>query len=134
VEKSQKGHANVASPCRLLDSYRKRNPAPLTRQTGINQPAFAISNVSQPNQESPPSSLKEENSIKWTHIYKGRLSHKWQQFATAHVRSKRLDLRAQEWSPKFVTAMWDHSLRIWQFRNYSFNSDTKAQFKLYKLE
>jgi hypothetical protein len=54
--------------------------------------------------------FKEQTSIKWTNIYKGCLSHKWQQFATAHVRSKRLDLRAQEWAPKFVTLMWDHSL------------------------
>jgi hypothetical protein len=34
--------------------------------------------------------FKEQNSIKWTNIYKGGLSHKWQQFATTHVRSKRL--------------------------------------------
>jgi hypothetical protein len=39
--------------------------------------------------------FKEQNSIKWTNIYKGRLSHKRQQFATTHVRSKRLDLQAQ---------------------------------------
>jgi hypothetical protein len=36
--------------------------------------------------------LKERKSIKWMDIYKGHLSHKWQQFATADVRSKRLDL------------------------------------------
>jgi hypothetical protein len=78
--------------------------------------------------------FKEQNSIKWTNIYKGRLSHKWQQFATAHVHSKRLDLRAQEWGPKFVTAMWGNSLRIWKFRNDAFHADTNAQVKCYKLE
>jgi hypothetical protein len=31
--------------------------------------------------------LKEQNSIKWMNIYKGLLSHKWQQYATAHARS-----------------------------------------------
>jgi hypothetical protein len=56
----QKGHTNVVSPCRLLDSNIKRNPAPLTRHTGINQPAFTIPNFSQPNQESPPSSLQRK--------------------------------------------------------------------------
>jgi hypothetical protein len=132
--KSQKGHANVASPCRLMDSNRKRNPAHLTRHTGINLPDFTIPNFSKPNQESPPRSLQRTNSIKWTNIYKVRLSHNWHQFATAHVRSKRLDLRAQEWGPKFVTAMWDHSLRIWQFRNDAFHADTNAQVKRYKLE
>jgi hypothetical protein len=67
-------------------------------------------------------------------VYKGRLSHKWQKFATAHVRSKRLDLQAQEWGHKFVTAMWDHSLRIWQFPNDAFHTDANAQVKHYKLE
>jgi hypothetical protein len=78
--------------------------------------------------------FKEQHSIKWTNIYKGRLSHKWQKFATAHVHSKRLDLRSQEWGPKFFTAMWYHSLRIWQFRNDAFHADTNTQVKSYKLE
>jgi hypothetical protein len=32
--------------------------------------------------------FQEQNSIKWTSLLKGRMSHRWQQFATAHVRSK----------------------------------------------
>jgi hypothetical protein len=47
---------------------------------------------------------------------------------------ERLDLRAQEWSPKFVTAMWDYSLRIWQVSNDAFHADTNEQVKCYKLE
>jgi hypothetical protein len=78
--------------------------------------------------------FKEQNSIKWTNIYKGRVSYKWQKFSTAHVCLKGLNLRAQEWGPKFATAMWDHSLRIWQFHNDAFHSDTHAQIKHYKLE
>jgi hypothetical protein len=58
VTESQKGHANMASPCRLLDSNIKRNPTPLTRHTRINQPAFTLTNSSQPNQETPPISLQ----------------------------------------------------------------------------
>jgi hypothetical protein len=30
-------------------------------------------------------SFQEQNSIKWTNLLKGRMSHRWQQFATAHV-------------------------------------------------
>jgi hypothetical protein len=40
--------------------------------------------------------FQEKNSIKWTNLLKGRMSHKWQQFATADIRSKKLDLCAQE--------------------------------------
>jgi hypothetical protein len=67
--------------------------------------------------------FKEQNSIKWMNIYKGRLSHEWQKFTTANVCSKWLDLRAQEWGPKFVTAMWDHSLQIWQCSNDAFHAE-----------
>jgi hypothetical protein len=47
---------------------------------------------------------------------------------------KKLDLRAQEWGPKFITALWDHSLRIWHFRNDAFHGDTNTHVKRYKLE
>jgi hypothetical protein len=47
---------------------------------------------------------------------------------------KKLDLRAQEWGPKFITALWDHSLRIWQFCNDAFHGDANTQVKRYKLE
>jgi hypothetical protein len=78
--------------------------------------------------------FKEQNSIKWMNLLKGRMSHKWQKFSTVHVRSKRLDLQAQEWGPKFVTVMWDHSLRIWQFHNDAFHADIDPKVKCYKLE
>jgi hypothetical protein len=78
--------------------------------------------------------FQEQNSIKWTNLLKGCMSHRWQQFANAHVRSKKFDLRAQEWGPKFITALWEHSLRIWQFRNDAFHGDANAQVKRYKLE
>jgi hypothetical protein len=78
--------------------------------------------------------FQEQNSIKWMNLLKGRMSHKWQQFATARVRSKKPDLRAQEWGPKFITELWDHSLRIWYFRNDAFHVDANTQVKRYKLE
>jgi hypothetical protein len=62
------------------------------------------------------------------------MSHRWQQFATAHVPSKKLGLRAQEWGPKFITALWDHSLRIWHLRNDAFHGDANTQVKRYKLK
>ena len=104
------------------DTQESTSP-PLPFQTSVN-----------PIRNHLRAAFKEQSTIKWTNIYKGRLSHKWQQFATAHVRSKRLNLRAQEWGPKFVTALWDHSLPIWQFRNDAFHADTNAQVKRYKLE
>jgi hypothetical protein len=34
------------------------------------------------------SAFQEQKSIKWTNLLKGHMSHRWQQFATAHVQSK----------------------------------------------
>jgi hypothetical protein len=62
------------------------------------------------------------------------MSHRWQQFSTSHVRSKKLDLRAQAWGPKFITALWEHSLQIWHFCNDAFHGDANTQVKRYKLE
>jgi hypothetical protein len=78
--------------------------------------------------------FQEQNSIKWTNLLKGRMSHSWQQFATAHIRSKKLDLQAQKWGPKFITALREHSLPIWNFRNDAFHGDANTQVKRYKLE
>jgi hypothetical protein len=78
--------------------------------------------------------FKEQNSIKLMNLLKGRMSHRWQQFATAHVRSKKLDLRAQEWGPKLITALGDQSLRICHFRNDTFHGYANTQVKRYKLE
>jgi hypothetical protein len=75
--------------------------------------------------------LKEQNSIKWTNLLKRRLAHNGQQFATAHVRSKKLSLRAQEWGPEFTTEMWDHSFRIWKFLNDAFHGDKNTPVKHY---
>jgi hypothetical protein len=36
--------------------------------------------------------------------------------------------------PKFATAMWDNSLRIWQFRNAAFHGGANTLVKRYKLE
>jgi hypothetical protein len=57
-------------------------------------PPLPLQNSVNPIRNHLRAAFKEQNSIKWTNIYKGRLPHKWQQFATTHVRSKRLDLRA----------------------------------------
>jgi hypothetical protein len=49
-------------------------------------------------------------------------------------RKKKIDLRAQEWGPNFITALWEHSLRIWHFSNDAFHGDANTQVKRYKLE
>jgi hypothetical protein len=107
----------------LTTDLKESTSPPLPFQISVN-----------PSKNHLRAAFQEKNSINWTNLLKGRMSHRWQQFTTAHVRSKKLDLRAQEWGPKLITSLWDHSLRIWQFRNDAFHGDANTQVKRYKLE
>jgi hypothetical protein len=124
----------VASSCRLLDSNIKKNPTPLTRHTRINHPAFTLPNFSQPNQETPRSSLERTTLNQVKKHLQGPSVTQVAAFCRRACPLERLDLRSQEWGPKFVTVMWEHSLWIWQFRNDAFLADTNSQVKNYKLE
>jgi hypothetical protein len=68
----------------LHTDLKESTSPPLTFQISVN-----------PIRNHLRAAFQEQNSIKWTNLLKGRMSHRWQQFATAHVRSKKLDLRAQ---------------------------------------
>jgi hypothetical protein len=107
----------------LPTDLKESTSPPLTFKISVN-----------PSRNHLRAAFQEQNSIKWTNHLKGRMSHRWQQFTTAHVWSKKLDLKAQEWDPKFITALWEHSLRIWHLRNDAFHGDANAQVKRYKLE
>jgi hypothetical protein len=107
----------------LTTDLKESTSPPLPFQISVN-----------PSRNHLRAAFQEQKSIKWTNFLEGRMSNRWQQFFTAHVRSKKLDLRAQEWGPKFITALWDHSLRIWQFRNDAFHGDASTQVKRYRLE
>jgi hypothetical protein len=92
VVKSQKGHANVASTSDFWKAIEKRIQHLSQDTQEPPSPPLPLQIAVDPIRNHLRAAIKEQNSINWTNIYKGRLSHKWQQFATAHVRSKRLDL------------------------------------------
>jgi hypothetical protein len=52
----------------------------------------------------------------------------------SHLKTKNSRLKADEWAAKFVTAMWEQTLWIWQCKNDAFRADNEAQTKRYKLE
>jgi hypothetical protein len=59
----------------LSRDIKESTSPPLTFQISVN-----------PIRNHLQAAFEEQNSIKWTNLLKGRLSHKWQQFATVHVR------------------------------------------------
>jgi hypothetical protein len=53
------------------------------------------------------------------------------------MTAKGIKLKIQEWAPKLINEMWDHTTRLWHYRNDAVHSrDTKqvAQFKIEELE
>jgi hypothetical protein len=77
---------------------------------------------------------KQQSKIGWINVLKEHLSTQWQDYVTAHLKVTKLHLKADEWTTKFVAALWEHTLRIWQYRNDAFHADNEVQTKRYTLE
>jgi hypothetical protein len=77
---------------------------------------------------------KQQSKIGWINLLKGRLSVRWKEYVTAHLKATKSHLKADEWATQFVAALWEHTLRIWQYRNDAFHADNKVWTKLYKIE
>jgi hypothetical protein len=69
----------------------------------------------------------------WENLIKGRLGGEWIEYVKRHIHIKNIKLKASDWAPKMIQALWYHMLRLWQYRNDALNeNDTKkvAQFKV----
>jgi hypothetical protein len=78
--------------------------------------------------------FKEQSALKWDNNLKSLVTLKWQSYVTAHIRAKHLEVNASEWSSKFVLALWNNLLRLWQFRNDIFHADNNTKIKQCKME
>jgi hypothetical protein len=53
------------------------------------------------------------------------------------MNAQRIKLKMQEWAPKLINVLWDHTAHLWHYFNDAVHSiDTKqvAQFKIDALE
>jgi hypothetical protein len=53
------------------------------------------------------------------------------------MNAKGIKLKMQEWAPKFINALWEHTTRLWHCRNdvvQSRDTNKVAQFKIDALE
>jgi hypothetical protein len=62
---------------------RLQHPTQDTRSS--TSPPLPFQTTSNPIRKHFHTAFQEQHPIKWTSIYKGHLSHKWQQFSTVHV-------------------------------------------------
>jgi hypothetical protein len=85
----------------------------------------------------PRQAFREQDEIGWSGMFKGRIETQWKVYTAQHLNAKGIKLKMQEWVPKLINTMWDHTTRPWHCRNDTVHSrETKqvAQFKIDALE
>jgi hypothetical protein len=70
-------------------------------------------------------------------MYKGIIAIQWKVYVAQHMNAKGIKLKMQEWAPKLINALWDHTTRLWNCLNdavHSRDTNQVAQFKIDALE
>jgi hypothetical protein len=81
--------------------------------------------------------FREQDRIGWSSLFKGRVATQWKVYTEQHLKAKGIKLKMQEWAPKLINTMWDHTTRLWRYRNdvlHIRDSKQVAQFKINALE
>jgi hypothetical protein len=81
--------------------------------------------------------FREQDRIIWDNLLKGRLGRQWIQYVKQHIQINNIKLKAIEWAPKMIQALWDHILRLWQYQNdalHENNTKKVAQFKVEAMD
>jgi hypothetical protein len=48
------------------------------------------------------------------------------EYVKQHIQNENIKLKASDWAPKMIQALWDHMLRLWKYRNNALHeNDTK---------
>jgi hypothetical protein len=56
--------------------------------------------------------FREQDRIGWDNLIKGRMGKKWIEYVKQHIQNKNIKLKASDWAPKMIQALWDHMLRL----------------------
>jgi hypothetical protein len=54
---------------------------------------------------------------------KGRIAQEWVQFMETHYVNQGYKLKARDWAPTFIGALWEHTQRVWKFRNSIYHAN-----------
>jgi hypothetical protein len=81
--------------------------------------------------------FREQDEIGWSEIFKRRIATQWEVYTAQHLAEKGITLKMQELASTLINAMWDHTTRLWHYRNdavHSRGSKHADQFKIDALE
>jgi hypothetical protein len=70
------------------------------------------------------SSYHAQSKIVWENLVKGSIAQEWIQFMETHYENRGYKkIKARDWAPKFIGALWEHTQRVWTFRNSIYHAD-----------
>jgi hypothetical protein len=56
------------------------------------------------------------------------------EYVEIHIEHENIKLQAKEWAPKMILTLWDHMLRLWQYRNNALHEDDSTRVAQFKVE
>jgi hypothetical protein len=65
---------------------------------------------------------------------KGRTSEEWIQFIETHDENQGYKLKTRDWAPTFISDLWEHMQRVWNFIKNIYHADTNGRIARYKIE
>jgi hypothetical protein len=72
-----------------------------------------------------------QSKIGWENLVKGRIAQEWIQFMETHYANQSYTLKAQDWALIFIGALWEHTQRVWKFRNAIYHADQNGRITRY---
>jgi hypothetical protein len=81
--------------------------------------------------------FREQDKKNWDNLLKGNMGKQWIEYVKKHLEHEKIKLQAKEWAPKMILVLWDHMLRLWQYRNnalHEYDSTRVAQFKIEAID
>jgi hypothetical protein len=78
--------------------------------------------------------LRKHDRIGWDNLIKGRLGRQWIEYVKQHIHIENIKLKATDWLPKMIQALWDHMLQLWQCQNDALHENDMIQRKWRSLK
>jgi hypothetical protein len=78
--------------------------------------------------------FRTQSHIGWDNFLKGRISRDWLTYVRHNEENSNGHGKSQDWYAKFIGGLWEHSKRLWQFRNDIYHEDNEGTIARYKLE
>jgi hypothetical protein len=116
--KIQKGHGTVEDASGFLERNRER----VTTLHKKRESSSPFPGTFKNPRNLLRQAFREQDEIGWSGIFKGRIAMQWKVYTAQHMNAKEVKLKMQEWAPKLINAMWDHTTRLWHYHNDAIHS------------